>query len=193
MASPQVATMQVDAAKQVTEWEQELPAFGGLMPETLGILSLGVILMGLAVYVKRSPRMAKFAKLKLNPGVAAVAVTVLVGVAAFALMKPLELGPWGEAIEVRASGSSFNPDPTGTWTAGDTSSVYSRLVVQPTGTFSFQTVDATGDVKGGYSGSWRMHRESIRFEWGGKADAGSCSGHRIGFKTLVFGSTKFSK
>lgn len=93
-----------------------------------------------------------------------------------------------------ASGSQFDPDPTGTWTAGDKNSVYSRLTVGSSGTFSFETVDFTGDVKGGYSGTWEMNGKSIHFEWGGGgADSGSCSGRKTGQNRLVFGSTTFSR
>jgi hypothetical protein len=89
---------------------------------------------------------------------------------------------------------TVDPDPTGTWTAGDKNSVYSRLVVSSSGSFSFETVDFTGDIKGGYSGTWKMNGNSIRFEWGrGGADSGSCSGRKTGRNSLVFGSTTFSK
>src|SRR5882724_3467920 len=54
------------------------------------------------------------------------------------------------------SGQKIDPDPTGTWIEGDQNSVYNRLVVRSSGTFVFQTVDFTGDVKGGYSGRWSM-------------------------------------
>jgi len=90
--------------------------------------------------------------------------------------------------------SSIDPDPTGTCTAGDKNSVYSRLTIDSSGTFSFETVDFTGDVKGGYSGTWETKGKSVRFEWGsGGADSGSCSGRRTGSRTLVFGSTTFHK
>jgi hypothetical protein len=85
--------------------------------------------------------------------------------------------------------TAFDPDPTGTWTAGDRNSVYNRLAVRSSGTFSFETVDFTGDVKGGYSGSWEMNGTSIRFSW----DGGSCSGHKTGRNSLVFGATTFSR
>lgn len=89
--------------------------------------------------------------------------------------------------------TSIDPNPTGTWTAGDRNSVYNRLLVRSSGTFSFETVDFTGDVKGGYSGRWKMNGNSIRFEWGGIADSGSCSGRKIGRNSLVFGATTFSR
>ena len=90
--------------------------------------------------------------------------------------------------------NSVDSDPSGTWTSGDKNSVYSRLVVSSSGTFSFETVDFTGDVKGGYSGSWEMNGTSIRFKWGsGGADSGSCSGRKTGRNSLVFGSTTFRK
>jgi hypothetical protein len=93
-----------------------------------------------------------------------------------------------------ASSSQLDPDPTGTWTAGDKNSVYNRLTVSSLGTFDFETVDFTGDVKGGYSGSWEMNGTSIRFKWGsGGADSGSCSGRKTGRNRLVFGSTTFSR
>lgn len=82
-----------------------------------------------------------------------------------------------------------DPDPTGKWTSGDKNSVYSRLTVSSIGTFNFETVDFTGDVKGGYSGSWEMNGKSVRFVW----DGGSCSGRRTASRTLVFGSTTFQK
>ena len=85
--------------------------------------------------------------------------------------------------------TSVDPNPTGTWTAGDRNSVYNRLAVRSSGTFSFETVDFTGDVKGGYSGSWERKANSIRFKW----DGGSCSGRRSGRNNLVFGSTMFSR
>jgi len=89
---------------------------------------------------------------------------------------------------------SIYPNPTGTWTAGDRNSVYNRLVVRSAGSFSFETVDFTGDVKGGYSGTWRMNGKSIRFEWGrGGADSGSCSGRKTGRNSLIFGATTFHK
>lgn len=92
------------------------------------------------------------------------------------------------------SQASVDPNPTGTWTEGDRNSVYNRLVVRSSGTFSFQTIDFTGDVKGGYSGTWRMDGQSVRFEWGrGGADSGSCSGRKTGKNSLVFGSTTFSR
>jgi hypothetical protein len=89
--------------------------------------------------------------------------------------------------------TSIDPNPTGTWTAGDKNSVYNRLVVKPSGTFRFETVDFTGDVKGGYTGNWKAIGNSIRFEWGGIADSGSCSGRKIGRNSLVFGATTFSR
>jgi hypothetical protein len=49
----------------------------------------------------------------------------------------------------QSSSSSFDSDPSGVWIAGDQSSVYSRLEIDPGGSFAFQTVDFTGDVKGG--------------------------------------------
>ena len=90
--------------------------------------------------------------------------------------------------------SSVDPDPTGTWTEGDRNSVYNRLTVRSSGRFSFETVDFTGDVKGGYSGRWKMNGNSIRFEWGsGGADSDSCSGRKTGRNSLVFGATTFSR
>ena len=90
--------------------------------------------------------------------------------------------------------ASVDPDPTGTWAAGDRNSVYNRLTVRSSGSFKFETADFTGDVKGGYSGTWSMNGNSIRFEWGsGGADSGSCSGRKTGRSSLVFGSTTFSK
>jgi hypothetical protein len=89
--------------------------------------------------------------------------------------------------------TSIDPHPTGVWAAGDRNTVYNRLLVRSSGTFSFETVDFTGDVKGGYSGRWKMNGNSIRFEWGGIADSGSCSGRKIGWNSLVFGSTTFSR
>lgn len=92
------------------------------------------------------------------------------------------------------SNEPTDPNPTGTWTSGDRNSVYSRLTVRASGSFSFETVDFTGDVKGGYSGTWRMDGKSVRFEWGkGGADSGASSGRKTGGNTLVFGSTTFRK
>jgi hypothetical protein len=97
--------------------------------------------------------------------------------------------------EINANSASHTPtDPVGTWTSGDKDSVFSRLTVLSSGTFRFETVDFTGDVKDGYSGRWQMKGKSIQFEWGGGgADSGSCSGRRTGERTLVFGSTTFRK
>jgi hypothetical protein len=89
--------------------------------------------------------------------------------------------------------TSIDPNPTGTWIEGDRNSVYNRLVVRPSGTFRFETVDFTGDVKGGYWGNWKAKGNSIRFEWGGIADSDSCSGRKIGRNSLVFGATTFNR
>ena len=90
--------------------------------------------------------------------------------------------------------ATVDPDPTGTWSSGDKNSVYSRLTVSSSGAFSFETVDFTGDVKGGYSGRWQMEGNSVRFEWGsGGADSGSCSGRKTGSDSLVFGATTFTR
>jgi len=90
-------------------------------------------------------------------------------------------------------GASLDPDPTGTWYAGDRDSVYSRLVIHSSGAFTFQTLDFTGDVKGGYSGRWSRTGSSIRFEWGGLADRGTCTGYKSGPNNLVFGATTFGR
>lgn len=105
----------------------------------------------------------------------------------------VNLAPSGGASET-ATDNNVDTDPSGTWTSGDKNSVYSRLVVRSSGTFSFQTVDFTGDVKGGYSGTWKMNGKSVRFEWGsGGADSGSCSGRKTGTGSLVFGATTFTR
>lgn len=103
------------------------------------------------------------------------------------------LGKTAAAVTAQST-TPVDPDPTGTWTAGDRNSVYNRLTVKSSGTFSFQTVDFTGEVKAGYSGTWRTDGRSVRFEWGsGGADSGSCSGRRTGPNDLVFGSTTFTR
>jgi hypothetical protein len=89
--------------------------------------------------------------------------------------------------------TSIDPNPTGTWIEGNRNSVYNRLVVKPAGTFRFETVDFTGDVKGGYWGNWKAKGNTIHFEWGGIADSGSCSGRKIGRNSLVFRAKTFSR
>ena len=91
--------------------------------------------------------------------------------------------------------ASVDPDPTGTWSDGDqNSAIHNRITITSYGTFSFETIDFTGDVKGGYSGRWHMNGNSIRFEWGsGSADSGSCSGYKTGQNSLLFGSTSFHR
>jgi hypothetical protein len=83
--------------------------------------------------------------------------------------------------------------PTGTWyDKSGGNDVYNRLTVNASGTFMFEVVDFTGDVKPGwFSGRWKMQGNSVRFEWGEGAASGSCSGQRTGADSLVFGSTTF--
>lgn len=107
------------------------------------------------------------------------------------VMQEKHLGPWAGSGQAQGPRNAVDPDPTGTWTAGDRNSVYNRLIVRSSGIFSFETVDFTGAIKGGYSGRWTMSGNSVRFEWGGTADSGSCSGQRTGPDTLVFGATTF--
>ena len=119
---------------------------------------------------------------------AVAAVVVVIGIAGGSANSGTGAGAGGGDSTTSPS-TALDPDPSGTWTAGDRNSVYSRLVVSSSGIFSFETVDFTGDVKGGYSGSWELNGTSIRFKW----DGGSCSGRRSGKNSLVFGSTTFRK
>jgi len=118
------------------------------------------------------------------------AVVVIIGLAS----RSAESGSSsGGGSSSSPSSSSAVADPTGTWIEGDQQSVYNRLVIRSSGTFSFQTVDFTGDVKGGYSGRWSSSGRSLRFEWGGLADGGSCSGSINGSRSLTFGATTFHR
>lgn len=121
------------------------------------------------------------------------ALLVLIGVIVVSVMKQTRSGPWANSGIPQRPGTVLDPNPVGTWIEGDRNSVYNRLVVNPAGTFSFQTLDFTGDVKGGYSGRWSMSGSRVQFEWGGIADHGGCSGYKSGANSLVFGATTFSR
>lgn len=123
---------------------------------------------------------------------AIIAATVIVTIAVIIIPVVLEdMRKSSSGPSTRNSSQNVDPDPTGTWVEGDQNSVYNRLVVRSSGSFSFQTVDFTGDVKGGFSGRWSRSDNSIQFQWGGVADGGSCSGYRSGPNSLVFGGTTF--
>ncbi|MBP7826980.1 MAG: hypothetical protein KA236_10565 [Verrucomicrobia bacterium] len=86
------------------------------------------------------------------------------------------------------------PSPVGTWTAGDRHSVYQRLTIYASGKFISETVDFTGDVKGGFAGRWSQDGPALRFEWGSSlADHGSCSGNIYAPDSLTFGATRFHR
>ena len=110
-----------------------------------------------------------------------------------AFLEDLRRRSGDRATSTSQGSQKVDPDPTGTCVEGNQNSVYNRLVVRSSGSFSFQTVDFTGDVKGGYSGRWSMSGSSVWFEWGGIADHGSCSGYKSGPNSLVFGATTFRR
>jgi hypothetical protein len=103
----------------------------------------------------------------------------------------LSLAGCGKSATEQPSVAALDSEPTGTWTEGDQNSVFNRLVIKSSGRFSFQTVDFTGDVKGGYSGTWRMNGNSVRFEWGSGAKSGACDGRKISADSFEFGGTVF--
>ena len=89
-----------------------------------------------------------------------------------------------------------NASPFGVWvdkSGTGNGDVYSRLSISPSGTFKFEVVDFTGDVKGGYSGRWSSSGRSLRFEWGGMADGGSSPGAINGPDSLTLGATTFHR
>ena len=84
-----------------------------------------------------------------------------------------------------------NPDPVGIWydKSGGNGAVQNRLTVRSGGSFSFQVVDFTADVKGGFSGTWRLNGNSVHFQHSG----GEVTGYRSGPDSLVYGATTFYK
>lgn len=187
-----------DARKQLDEQEAAQRKKQSLITTARNV-GLVVAIVGLVVagyWARKSRVFGDFAKKDLGIikyfAFAGIAIVILGG-SVYALR---EIGKTKSNLNTIRGGSAeqVDPDPTGSWTSGDRNSVYSRLTVRASGTFSFETVDFTGDVKGGYSGTWRMDGKSVRFEWGsGGADSGSCSGRKSGRDTLVFGSTTFSR
>ena len=117
------------------------------------------------------------------------AIVVIIGIASHSA----ESGSSSSSGSPSSSSATAVADPTGTWVEGDQQSVYNRLVIHSSGTFSFETVDFTGDVKGGYSGQWSGSGRSLSFKWGGMADGGSCSGSINGPNSLTFGATTFHR
>lgn len=129
--------------------------------------------------------------LGISKNVVFAGVTILV--LGFSIYEYNTLHNNSDRADRQSASSSVDPNPTGTWTAGNRNSVYSRLTVSSSGRFSFETVDFTGDSKGGFSGRWQMNGNSVRFEWGSGASSGSCSGGKTGSDSLVFGGTTFSR
>ena len=86
------------------------------------------------------------------------------------------------------SASEIDPSPVGVWIEGDTSSVYNRLTVRSSGSYAFETVDFTGDVKGGHSGTWELRGTTVHYIY----DGGEITGYRSR-SGLSYGATTFRR
>jgi len=84
--------------------------------------------------------------------------------------------------------SDIDTSPVGVWIEGDTSSVYNRLTVSSSGYYRFETVDFTGDVKGGHSGTWELRGTTVHYIY----DGGEITGYRSR-NGLSYGATTFHR
>jgi hypothetical protein len=196
--SPQQATFR-SAGKSGKETMGKIANWFSQSKRTIGLVAVIAVLAGVIVAFSFSARRysrkidtGRFAKYNFRFKVGYVIAGVVVIALTFATfaLKELKIGPWAErsrSDEPKKALTPVDPSPVGTWIDGDTSTVYNRLTVSSSGFYKFETVDFTGDVKGGHSGRWRLNGSSVHYIY----DGGEITGSKVGQNGLSYGATTF--